>query len=367
MKGSICEYRDKWRAYIDIPSENGERKRKTKVSESKEELERWLTKIRYKLNEDVYIEPAEMELAEYLETWFERKKEGVRPSTADKYRYAMKKLKGKLGGIPLDQLIPYHIQDTYKELKDELSQNTVVIIANVLEMAMKKAEDEKLLKESPCRSTEKPARENKEMNYLTPEEVGRFLDQVNGEWPYECLYKLAIATGLRRCELMGLKWDDVKMNEGEIRVVRQLSIEDGWNFEFRELKTEASKRRIAISEDTIEVLKKHRQKQLKRKLQAQEWPNDELVLTTEKGEHLKPSFWKKHLKKRLNQAECKEVSMHELRHTCATLLLSEGVQPKIVQEILGHSSISTTLDVYAHVIPGQQEESAEKIGKIINS
>lgn len=365
LKGSITKFRDKFRAYIDVPAEDG-RKRKTKVGEDREELKRWLVKMNYKLNEEVYFEPSEMELSGYLDTWLERKREGVRESTADKYRWAVDKIKEHLGEIPMDKITPFHIQETYRKLHDDLKQNSIVIVANVIEMAMKKATKEKLLKENPCEHTEKPTRERKEMNYLNKEEVQRFLAEVEGEWPHECLYTLAIATGMRRSELMGLRWSDIDLDEGKIKVVRQLRMGEGWTFEFGELKTDSSIREIAINEDTIKVLKKHRQEQLQRKLRAKEWEYDNLVLTDKDGIHLKPSFWKKHIRRTLDRADCKRVTLHELRHTCATILLSEGVQPKIVQEILGHASISTTLDTYAHVIPKQQQESAEKMGSVIS-
>ncbi|MFB6354922.1 MAG: tyrosine-type recombinase/integrase [bacterium] len=308
-----------------------------------------------------------MTCSEWFETWLNRHKQGIKESTAEKHRYNLQRINERIGDIPLKNLTPYHIQNMYEDLLDDgLSENTVHSTGTTLELAMKQACKEKLLKDNPCDETQKPSRKKKEVRFLTRDEVNRLLEEVKGEWPYECFYSLAIGTGMRRGELLGLRWGDIDQENMKLRVVRQIKKVNGWNFEFDELKTKWSRRTIRINSDTMQVLKRHRKKQLELKLQSQKWDHDDLVFTDRDGKHLKPSYWKKHLKRSLDKAGCKEVTLHELRHTCATLLLDSGRHPKVVKEVLGHRDIKTTLDTYSHVLPDQQKQAAEDLGKIIS-
>jgi integrase len=352
-----------YKAYIDVPGNGGERNQETKTFKTREEADRWLTKMNFKLNEQIHYEPSEMLLEEYLDTWLNRIKNGLATRTVEKYQRAIGHVSEELGGIPLNKLTPYHIQSYYETKLENLSSSTVRIHGVMLNKALNDAISQKLLQENPCKDVEKPQEEDKEMKTLSEEEVNRLLEATEDEWPYRTLYFLAIQTGMRLGELMGLKWDDINMDDGYIQVIRQLSRQDGYNFEYKPPKHD-SKRRINLNPDTVNELKRLRQEQLQRRLRSQEWNEDELVFTTPKGEHLKPATMRQKLKKGLEESDGTLVPFHGLRHTCATLLLSDGVNPKMVSERLGHQDVSTTLEVYSHVIPDMQEEAAQALSGI---
>jgi integrase len=223
---------------------------------------------------------------------------------------------------------------------------------------------QKLLKENPASEVEKPQEEDKEMEVLSEDEINRLIQETKEDWPYGTLYFLAVKTGMRMGELMGLKWDDIDFDDGFLKVKRQLGREGGYNFKYKPPKHDST-RRIRLSPETVTVLKELRQEQLHRRLRSQEWEEEELVFTTPKGEHLKPSTMRQKLKRGLENSECTLVPFHNLRHTCATLLLNDGMNPKAVSERLGHKKVSTTLDVYSHVIPDMQERATEALSGVV--
>jgi len=185
--------------------------------------------------------------------------------------------------------------------------------------------------------------------------------------PNRALFILALATGMRRGELLGLKWRDINFAIGTLQIHRILTRVPtkvpGKGFVEAEPKTEKSRRNIILAPFALDVLKQHRARQLEAKLKAgPKWEEHDYVFCTSVSTHLNPDrdvlF---QLKKVLKQAGLPDIRFHDLRHSAATLLLSMGVHPKVVQEILGHSQITMTLDVYSHVLPTMQQEAMDKL------
>ncbi len=183
----------------------------------------------------------------------------------------------------------------------------------------------------------------------------------------EALFKLALATGLRRGEMMGLKWLDINFDAGVLQVRRILSRVPskmpGKGYVEAEPKTQKSRRSIVIAPFALEALKQHRERQLEAKLQAgTAWQEHDYVFCTSIGTHLNPTRdMLDQLKALLKKAGLPDIRFHDLRHSAATLLLSVGVHPKVVQEVLGHSQISITMDVYSHVLPGMQQDAMSRL------
>jgi integrase len=186
----------------------------------------------------------------------------------------------------------------------------------------------------------------------------------------EALFILAIATGMRRGELLGLKWQDMNLQIGQLQVRRILtrvpSKLSGKGFIEAEPKTEKGRRNIAIPSFVIEALKQHRIKQLEAKLKAgADWQEHDYVFCTSIGTHLNPTRdVLDQLKLLLTKAGLPDIRFHDLRHSAATILLSMDVHPKIVQEILGHSQISMTMDTYSHVLPTMQKIAMNKLNEV---
>ena len=191
---------------------------------------------------------------------------------------------------------------------------------------------------------------------LNPEQVQRLLEAAKGH-PQEALFILALATGMRRGELLGLKWQDINLNEGFLQVRRALiRMPTGQGYKETEPKTKTSRRRIVLVPFAVEALKKHRELQLRMRAEVGAvWEDHDYVFCDAARTHLDPGYdVYVQLKKLLEKAGLPDVRFHDLRHSVATLLLSKDIHPKVVQEILGHSSIDITMDIYSHVLPNIQ-------------
>ena len=192
------------------------------------------------------------------------------------------------------------------------------------------------------------------MRALTPEQVKRFLEAIKGH-RWEALFTLALATGMRRGELLGLKWQDITFSEGILQVRRVLSRLPrmmGKGYIEAEPKTNKSRRSIVLPAFAREALQQHRLRQAEARTGAGEvWNDRDLVFCTGTGLPLNPNRVVESLKNVLQEAGLPIIRFHDLRHSAATLLLGLGVHPKVVQELLGHSQMGMTLDVYSHVLP----------------
>ncbi len=213
----------------------------------------------------------------------------------------------------------------------------------------------RLISYNVCGAVNPPKCIGKEMSVLTLEQVEQLLDSAKGD-RFEALYALAVTTGMRRGELLGLKWEDVDLNVGTVRVKRSLILIRG-GLVFVPPKSAKSRRSITLTSGVVESLEKHKAYQDEERL-GKRWRKNSLVFPTTVGTPIYPHhFVRRYFKKLLKKANLPDIRFHDLRHTCATLLLTKSVHPKIVQEILGHSTISITLDTYSHVLPNMQEKA----------
>ena len=182
--------------------------------------------------------------------------------------------------------------------------------------------------------------------------------------------QLAVSTGMRRGELAGLKWQDVDLERGELHVRRSLvrvPTKMGSGYMEAEPKTEKSRRSILFPDFALEALKAHQERQQEIKRQAGSlWQEHDYVFCTPLGEHIHPGHdTLEEFKKLLNRAGLSDVRFHDLRHGAATILLSMGVHPKVVQELLGHNQISMTMDTYSHVLPTMQKEAVIRMNEAL--
>lgn len=208
---------------------------------------------------------------------------------------------------------------------------------------------------------ERPKVTKKEMRVLSPEEAARFLEAAREDRLY-ALYVVAVACGLRIGEILALKWEDIDFVAGRLQVRRQLQWNDG-EPRFTEPKSAKSRRSVAMAQVVADALKEHKERQEAERIAAGEaWQDWGLVFTTTVGTPLNPSNVRNRSFVRiLERAGLPQIRLHDLRHSCATLLLTKGVHPKLVQEQLGHSQISITLDLYSHVLPILHKEAAEQM------
>ena len=306
----------------------------------------------------------------WMDTWFENvAKIKVRPSSHQTYKgYIDNHIKPSIGNIPLEKLTPMDLQKFYRRLlpkgrveriesKEQpkgLSAMTVRNINLVISSAMSLAVAQKIILNNPTDSCELPKVEHKEMQTVPAEQLSAFLEEATRSGVYE-MYYIELATGLRRGELLGLKWTDIDWKNGVIKVRRQVARVNGEIVE-APLKTKNSYRAVSISPQAIEVLREQKQK-----------TNDTYVFPSPNGGPISPDSVNNMLKRVLERAGIPKVRFHDLRHTFATIALQNGVDIKTVSGMLGHFSAGFTLDTYAHVTTSAQKEAAATLGNILSA
>ena len=316
-----------------------------------------------------YTKEGKYTVGQWLDEWFEAyAKVKVRPSSHQTYKgYIENHIKPDIGDIPIEKLTSLQLQKFYKKLLTEgrvpriesekqpkgLSAKTVRNINQVISSAMDMAVKHKLILSNPTNGCELPKVEHKEMHTIHAEQLGAFLREAKESGVYE-LYYLDLATGLRRGELLGLKWGDVDLDHGVIHVRRQVSRIDGKVKEVP-LKTKNSYRNISISKDAVEMLK-----------EMEEHKTCEYVFPSPNGGPISPDSVLNMLHRVLDRAGLPSIRFHDLRHTFATLALQNGVDIKTVSGMLGHFSAGFTLDTYAHVTTAAQKEAANTMGSVLN-
>ncbi|MBQ5656550.1 MAG: site-specific integrase [Bacteroidaceae bacterium] len=304
----------------------------------------------------------------WMDEWFENvAKIKVRPSSHQTYRgYIDHHITPNIGNIPLEKLTTMDLQKLYRKLLNKgrvdrveskqqpkgLSAKTVRNINQVISSAMDFAVAQKIIPENPCKAVALPKVEHKEMQTIPAEQLQAFLLEAKATGVYE-MYYIELATGLRRGELLGLKWTDIDWKNGIIKVRRQVARVDGQIVE-APLKTKNSYRAVTISQQAIEVLKQQKEK-----------TNDEYVFPSPNGGPISPDSVNNMLKRVLARAGIPKVRFHDLRHTFATIALQNGVDIKTVSGMLGHFSAGFTLDTYAHVTTAAQKEAADTMGNVL--
>lgn len=222
----------------------------------------------------------------------------------------------------------------------------------MISSAMDFAVVQKIITENPCKNVSLPKIEHKEMQTIPADQLQAFLTEAKATGVYE-MYYIELATGLRRGELLGLKWQDIDWKNGIMKVRRQVARVDGEIVE-APLKTKNSYRTVSISPQAVEVLKEQKQK-----------TNDQYVFPSPNGGPISPDSVNNMLKRVLERAGIPKVRFHDLRHTFATVALQNGVDIKTVSGMLGHFSAGFTLDTYAHVTTAAQKEAAQTMGNIL--
>jgi integrase len=293
----------------------------------------------------------------------------IRPRSRIRYEELVRlHLIPTLGNLTLNELTPQVILKLYaQKLEVGLSPTTVNLPHNVLHRALESAVRWELIGRNACDAVSPPKKGRHEIHPFGMEQAQHLLAAANGH-PLEALYVLALTTGMRRGELLALKWQDIDLEAGRLQVRRTLTRLPGKRLIEAEPKTEHSRRTIVLAPLAIEALKQHRLRQHEARLQAgPTWNNLDYVFCSKEGTPLSPSPIIRRFKQLLREASLPEIRFHDLRHSTASLLLFLGVHPKIVQELLGHNQIGITLNIYSHVLPNLQQEAIAKLQQSLAS
>jgi len=300
---------------------------------------------------------------EFLDRWLSwaRNAEGEpwRPNTAETYRKVVENyLRPALGRYRLADLRPAHIRDALAQMRGRgLSRTTVHMAYSTLRTAVNAAIREQIITWNPCVAAKVEGPGRPEMAVWTPEQVATFLTHAGQEEPtLAAAFQLAAWRGLRRGELAGLRWGDLDLDAGLLRVERSVT-EAGGQVQTGEPKTERGKRTVSLGPKLVAVLRAHRQAQPVRRLAPEDW-----VFCDDRGQMLSPWVLTQTFKRLVRELPgLPEIHLHSLRHTAITHMLLAGVSPKVVQDQAGHATLATTMDVYGHVLPQQRDASADAV------
>lgn len=372
MAGHIRKrYKSSWVVTVDLGRDpiTGKRIRKQRsVKGTRRDAEKVLRQLEYEADTGrLAMAPDTLTLAGYLESWLKEIRTRTRTRTHEEYQAQLEnRVIPALGQVRLSQLRPQHLQQLYSNIMSgprldgkpgNPGPRTVQLIHRILHKALADALRLRLISVNPADAVVPPRPEKREMDTLTAEETARLLDAAAGQ-PYEAAFYLALFTGMRQGEILGLRWRDVDW-ENSVLMVRQVVARTRGGLKIEAPKTEKSRRSIPVGGVVLSALRRQRARQAEERLAAGEnWVDNDLVFPGRNGNPMHPSVLYRRFQQILKAAGLPHIRFHDSRHTHATLLLQQGVHPKIVQERLGHASITLTMDTYSHVIPSLQREAA---------
>ena len=306
-------------------------------------------------------------LSQYIPTWLALIKPTVRAGTWQRYEELCRlHVLPILGATPLTRLTVQHLNSLYAvKLADGLSPRTVRYIHATIHKALHDAQAMSLVQRNVATLATAPRPRRREMQTFTPEQVRRFLEITQGD-RLEALYVLAVTCGMRLGELLALRWSDLDLENGYVMVQRTVRFtKDTWSF--TEPKTAHGRRKIILTNLACEALRRHRAHQASERLALGPiWTNTELVFTNEVGQPMRGiTVYRERFVPLCKRADVPTIRFHDLRHTAATLLLLQGVNAKVVSEMLGHASVTITLSLYAHVLPDMQKDAAAALDRLL--
>ena len=320
------------------------------------------------------VDPQKITVAQYLDEWLATVKARSRPSTYDATEQAVRVyLQPRIGTVPLQRLTRTRVKALYAELRTSgrksnggaLSEKTVYNLHRTLSLALTDAVADGLLSSNvAARLVSRP--ESPQQDTWAPGQLATFLHHVASHWLF-ALWRLAASTGMRRGELLGLRWADVDFENSRLAIVQQRA-RGGGQVNTGPPKTKRSRRPVPLDVATVAALREHRKRQAENRLRWGAGYDDQgWVFCLPNGQAIEPSRITQMFRELCKEAKLPYIKFHGLRHTWATIALQANVHPKVVQERLGHSSIAITLDTYSHAIPAMQEDAAEHVANLFDA
>src|SRR5579859_872737 len=359
-EGSVFQRKDgRWVVQLEL----GDGKRKFYYVKSQKEGIEKLRKAQRELEQGTLVTAPQQTVEQYLTYWLEEvHKSSLKVSTYVKYRKVIHTyIVPALGNVKLEKLTPQHVQSLYnRKQKDGLSPKSIHGIHGVLHKALDNAVRWNLVARNVCEVVSPPRLVKPEIQSLTMEQAHKLLKSLRGN-RLEMLLTLALTTGLRRGEILALRWADVDLEKQTVRVHRTVDYIGKFGYVETEPKTAAGSRTVVLASFVIDKLRQHRKEQLEARLKAGgKWEDRDLVFTDLSGGYFNPRYLDLLFHKVLAEAGLPSMRFHDLRHSAATLLRGMGVDMKVLQEILGHSNFMITANIYSHVFLSMQEDAMGK-------
>jgi integrase len=364
--GKRTSYRVRW----ETRGPNGKRKHHSATCRTKKEAEALLTEKQRTVNDGTYVDASKETLGAYMERWLDAMAPTWAESTlAGRTSIVRQRIVPELGLVPLAQLDAITVQTFYAGLTKRYAPGTVRLTHSVLNSALTRAVTWRLILRNPTDDAILPSLPRQSAVVWTTEECAQFLTAVH-DHRFAPLWRLALDSGMRIGEILGLGWRDVALDRDEpsVSVRRTVTRDKNWKHKLGDVpKTHASNRAILIGEDTVTALRSYRALQAQRRLLlGPQWHDLGLVFDRGDGGLLRNTTVAEALERVLDKhPTLPRITLHGMRHTMATLALEGGINPKVVQERLGHASIQMTLDRYSHVTQSMQAEAADVINTLL--
>jgi integrase len=364
-EGSIF-YRESRREWVAQVSLNG--RRLTKYAKTQRECRDWVRSMLIKIDNGLTYQGTQLTVASFIETWMDGKQLSRRPQTVVLYRRIVDlHVLPVLGKLRLQEIQPAHLKALYLAKKEEgRGARTIQMIHIVMHDLLNRAVKEGILGRNPADAVERPKAERAERQILTEAQARQLVTVTTGT-RYGTLIYMALMTGMREGELLGLKWSDVDWDRGQVHVQRQLQRENLDGKVLVPTKTKAGCRQIKLGQATLDRLVQHRTEQVSLKAaKSDRWEENDLIFPNTIG---KPENWRnmyKEYKRILHKNNLPDISFHDLRHTSLSFLLDLGTPVNAVQHRAGHSKASITTDTYGHSMTHSETEAAERIEELIS-
>lgn len=370
-----------WRVAIELPrGADGKRRRDTFTvrGTKKEALARMHERIT-EINRSVTsIDTRRMTLAEFLDAWLNEKRHNVSGTTWERYRdFVDRHIKPAIGHVPVRKLNTSHVKEALAiwrstplaggKWKGVLSTRTISNCFSTLRTALFAAQREGLIIANPCALVERVPKGGKRVQGRSKDELLKLFEALRGTDLAEPT-ALAAYTGLRRGEMLGLKWSDIDFNQAMLHVNRSLIVVGPDTLHFKTPKTAKSRRHVPLTPQAVEILKRQRRIVNERRLAiGSAYQDDGLVFPTISGAPWNPRRLSSAFHRTVKRVGLPKISFHGLRHSFATVLLAEGVDLKVISELLGHTSIAITGDLYADVLPSAARDAADRLSNAFTS
>lgn len=368
MRGHIRKRGSTWSVVVDVGrDESGRRRQKWHSGyRTKREANEALTEILGQLSSRQYVAPSKLTVGGFLEDeWLPAVRTRLRPLTFDSYAGNMRNhVIPRLGSVPLQDLTAPMLNSVYAELGGQLSPRTVRYVHAILRRALADAVKWNRLARNPADAADPPpvrrCRADGMQTWSGPE-LACFLESVRDHRLFACWRFLAM-TGCRRGEALGLRWRDLDLDRGRATIVQTVVA----SRVISEPKSDRGRRTIALDAETVAALRDHRARQgEEREILGEAYSDHDLVFASEDGSPIWPRSLTRAFVALTGAADVPAIRLHDLRHTHATLALQAGVHPKVVQDRLGHATISITLDVYSHAIPEMQGDAVDRVAALV--
>jgi len=369
MRGSIRQKgKSSWQIQVYIGTEeNGKYRRQFEtVHGRKSDAQKRLNELLVNLEKGVYVPTGRLTVAEHLRNWLDGYvKTNCSHRTLDSHRSIIEThLVPALGQVQLKQLHPQAIQSYYGKACERLSSRSVHYHHRILSQSLKYAVRQGYLVRNPCELVDPPKWKRKAMRTLTPAEVEVLLATASDNHYYPVIY-MAVSTGLRQAELLGLRWRDIDLDMCSISVSQVLYKRQGI-CQFKEPKTNHSRRRVDMTPKLALFLREYKAERERLHLELRKQLTlDDLVFGSLEGNSLDPSVLSHDFARVVKRAGLENVRFHDLRHTFASLMLFKGAKPKVISEALGHASVAFTMDIYSHIIEGMQSDAMALLDEVL--